>query len=853
MLLATDKGHIARMYVLKVVEGPSVGLEKELDGPIELGRALQSGLALVDDPLVSSRHARLTPVDEGVLVEDVGSRNGTYVNGNLAEFAELARPGDVVSVGNSKITIGLCREPASVKLGGEGTYLAEVVGGPGAEIGRMFDLHTPLEVGRDPTSDIPLVDDEQVSWRHARLSPTGDGIRIDDLGSRNGTYVDGARVTVPVVVSPGTRFQVGETTFVARTTAATEPAAFVVDIVAGPDAGREVELVGTLILGRDPSVGLALASDTQVSRLHARLALEDGEVSIEDLGSRNGTFVNGSLLPSGRIKLRDGDSFVTGSSVLELHARRAEGTGTVVHAGPRVAHTELGATAWGAAAETLFEGENERQIWTFVICSLAVFMGVLDNLVVLFALPSIQRELHATVQDLEWTVNAFTLAFAVMLLPAATLGDRFGRRRVFACGIALFTFASIACALAPSVEGLLVARAVQGTGAAVMTPLSLTVLSAAFPAQKRGLVLGAWSGIAGLAIAVGPVVGGVVVTGLNWKWIFWLNVPIGLVIAPLCLLLVKESFGASNRLDPLGIILSASGLFGVVFGVIRAGAVGWSSPQVIISMMIGTALLAAFIAWERRVSDPMLALYLFRKRAFAAANVASFCMYFGLFGTIFLLAQFLQLVQGYSALEAGLRSLPLTGMPIIVAPIAGELSGRIGGRLLMALGLGLEAVSFAWLALVVDPGVAYGKLVVPMILGGIGLGLFFAPVAHVILGSVKLEEEGQASGANNAIRQVGGVVGVSVMTTIFTAYGGVETPAAFVDGLVPPLFFGAGVLLLGSSVALLIPRPPVAEQATSMTSSFPAVGGFTPGTTVALPSLTPAGGRRDLAGGRLNA
>ena len=845
MLRPTDKGHQTTMYVLKVVEGPSAGFEQELVGPIELGRGADSGLALRDDPLVSSRHARLTPVDEGVLVEDVGSRNGTYVNGEVATTAVLARPGDVVSVGDTKIEIGLSPQAPLVSIGAESAWVAEVVEGPDADPGRSFDLDGPSDVGRDPTADIALVADERVSWRHARLAPSDGGIQIEDLGSSNGTYVDGERIAAPVVVPPGTRFQVGDTILMARATVARDPAAFVVDVVGGPDAGREVELVGTLIVGRDPTVGLALPGDTQVSRLHARLALEDGDVSIEDLGSRNGTFVNGSLLPRGRIVLRDGDSFVAGSTVLELHARRAEGTGTVVRAGTRVARTELRPTAWGAATETLFEGENDRQIWTFVICSLAVFMGVLDNLVVLFALPSIQRELHATVQDLEWTVNAFTLAFAVVLLPAATLGDRFGRRRVFASGIGLFTLASAACALAPSVEGLLIARAVQGTGAAVMTPLSLTVLSAAFPAQKRGLVLGAWSGIAGLAIAVGPVVGGVVVTGLDWKWIFWLNVPLGLVIAPLCLLLVKESFGASNRLDPIGIVLSATGLFGVVFGVIRAGAVGWGSPQVIVSILIGAALLAAFIAWERRASDPMLALHLFRKRAFAAANVSSFCMYFGLFGTIFLLAQFLQLVQGYSALEAGLRSLPLTGMPIIVAPIAGALSERIGGRLLMALGLALEAVSFTWLGVVVEPGVAYGKLIAPLILGGIGLGLFFAPVAHVVLGSVKLEEEGQASGANNAIRQVGGVVGVSVMTTIFTAYGGLGTPASFVDGLRPPLFFGAGVLLLGSAIALLIPRPRVDEQTTSMNSSFPAVGGFTPGATMALPTLVAARAPRD--------
>lgn len=795
----------------------------------------------------------MTPLDEGVLVEDLGSRNGTYVNGDRVEGSMLARPGDVISLGATRIEVVGRPVPEPPAATATAPCVIEVVGESGEVALRSFDLVAPLEVGRDPMAGISLGDDERVSWRHARLTPAAGGVLVEDLGSRNGTFVDGERIEQPTTIPSGGRIHVGDTTLLARLAPGSAPPAFVVVVVGGPDAGRHAELSGTLTIGRDPSAGLPLGEDVQVSRLHARLVAGGDVVSVEDLGSRNGTFVNGVLVRE-TTALRVGDRLVAGSTVLEV--RRGDGRAgeTVVGTGPRVAPTMAGAAPSAGlgqepaapAPAAAADEDRAHTTWTFLICAFALFMAVLDNLVVLFALPSIQQELNATVQDLEWTVNAFTLSFAVFLLPAATLGDRFGRRRVFASGVVLFTLASAACALAPSVEALLIARAVQGAGAAVITPLSLTVLSAAFPVQKRGLVLGAWSGIAGLAIAVGPVVGGVIVTGLDWQWIFWLNVPIGLLVAPLCLVFVRESFGESSRLDVVGIVLSAVGFFGVVFGVVRASAVGWSSPQVLVPLLVGLLLVTAFVLWETRTREPMLAMHLFRRRAFSAANVSSFCMYLGLFGAIFLLAQFLQSVQGYSALEAGLRSLPLTGMPIVVAPIAGALSERVGGRLLMALGLALEAAAFAWLAVVIEPGVAYGKLIGAFVLGGVGLGLFFAPVAHVILGSVRLEEEGQASGANNAIRQIGGVIGVAVMTTIFTSFGEIGTPQGFVDGLLPALWVAAAVLVVGAGVALVIPPVPAGVEARSMTTSMlPAVGGFTPGTTsVGLTVMLPGSTRR---------
>ena len=449
---------------------------------------------------------------------------------------------------------------------------------------------------------------------------------------------------------------------------------------------------------------------------------------------------------------------------------------------------------------------SPRTVWTFVVTSVALFMVVLDNLVVSTALPVIRTDLGASLEELEWTVNAYTLTFAVLLLTGAALGDRFGRRRVFAIGLTIFTGASAAAALAPSMDALIVARAIQGIGGAIVTPLTLTILSDAFPKEKRGLALGAWSGIAGLAVAAGPLVGGAVVDGISWQWIFWLNVPIGILLLPLALRFLRETRGPASSLDLPGLGLASVGLLGLVWGLIHGNGDGWTSPQIVASLTVGAVLTAGFVAWELRARAPMLPMRFFRDRAFAAANGASLFMYFGMFGSIFLLTQFLQTVQGHSPLGAGLRVLPWTAMPMVVAPIAGALSDRIGGRPLMAIGLSLQAIGLGWLAAVSTPTVPYSELVVPFILSGTGMALFFAPVANVVLSAVRPEEEGQASGANNAIREVGGVFGVAVLASVFASYGGYGTPQTFVDGLTPALWVGAIVVGAGALVSLLIPR-----------------------------------------------
>jgi EmrB/QacA subfamily drug resistance transporter len=444
-------------------------------------------------------------------------------------------------------------------------------------------------------------------------------------------------------------------------------------------------------------------------------------------------------------------------------------------------------------------------LWTFAITSIALFMVTLDNLVVTTAIPVIRSDLDASLESLEWTVNAYTLTFAVFLLTGAALGDRFGRRRVFAIGVAIFTLGSIAAALAPSIEALNVARAAQGFGGAIVMPLTLTILSAAVPAERRGLALGAWGGISGLAVAFGPLVGGAVVEGISWQWIFWLNVPIGLVLIPLALARLSESHGPGGRLDLPGLAFVSTGLFGIVWGLVRGNGQGWASPEIVGSLAAGAVLVAAFVLWELRAPTPMLPMRFFRKPAFALANTASFFMFFGMFGSIFLLSQFFQTVQGYSPLGSGLRILPWTLAPMFIAPVAGALSDRIPARLIIGVGLSLQAVALAWISFVSTPTTPYSELIAPFVMAGVGMALFFAPSANVILSAVRPREEGQASGANNAIRELGGVFGVAVLASVFAHVGGYASGEAFVDGMNAAVLVGAVVVGLGALAAFAIP------------------------------------------------
>jgi EmrB/QacA subfamily drug resistance transporter len=463
---------------------------------------------------------------------------------------------------------------------------------------------------------------------------------------------------------------------------------------------------------------------------------------------------------------------------------------------------------------------QSKLAWTFGITSVALFMTALDNLVVVTALPRIQRELDASLSSLEWTVNAYTLTFAVLLMTGAALGDRFGRKRMFVIGLTIFTGASVLAALSTSTDMLICARALQGLGGAIVTPLTLTILAGETPPEKRGAILGAWGGIAGLAGAIGPVVGGAIVSGLAWEWIFWINVPIGAVALPLAWLHLRETKGPYGRLDVPGLVLSGAGLFCMVWGVVRSNTEGWGSGEVLGFIAAGVVLLALFCWWEARTPTPMLPMRFFRNRAFAATNAASVAMYFGMFGSIFLLTQYLQNVLGYSPIAAGVRMLAWTGVTMFVAPAAGALSDRFGGRPFLAGGLALQAVGLGWMAAIARPDLPVSPLAAPFVIAGIGMGLFFAPVANLVLSAVRPEEEGQASGANNALREIGGVFGIAVLAAIFANQGGYGLPQVFVDGLKPAVWVGAGVVAVGALIALLIPaggrqRHPAADDVPS--------------------------------------
>ena len=462
-----------------------------------------------------------------------------------------------------------------------------------------------------------------------------------------------------------------------------------------------------------------------------------------------------------------------------------------------------------------------RQVWTLVLASLGLFMTALDTLVVTTALPVLRVDLHASLSDLEWIVNAYNLSFACFLLTGAALGDRFGRRRMFAVGLSVFTAASAAAALSPSIGALIAARAVQGAGAAIVTPLTLTLISQAFPPEKRGAAIGLWGGIAGLAVGGGPVVGGAVVDGINWHWIFWLNVPIGLALIPLAATRLSESFGPRPQLDMGGLALVGAGFLGLTWGLVRANTVGWGTAEVIGTLLAGALLVGGFLAWERGASSPMLQLALFRRRGFAAANTVGFFMLAGLFGTLFLMMQFFQMALGYSPLQAGIRILPWTAMPMVVAPIAGALANRYGNRPFMVLGLTLQAIGLGWVAAIAAPGMGYAELSMALVVAGVGTSMAWPTVSNAVLGSVPQQEAGVASGTNNAMNQLGGVFGVAILAAVFTHLGGYSSPHVFIDGFTPALWVSAGLSSLGVVAALLAPGRLHGEQVSTVAQPTP--------------------------------
>ena len=447
---------------------------------------------------------------------------------------------------------------------------------------------------------------------------------------------------------------------------------------------------------------------------------------------------------------------------------------------------------------------RDNRWWTFAVVSLALFMGMLDNLVVTTALPTIQRAIGASVSDLEWIVNAYTLAFAVLMIPAAALGERFGRRRVLLAGVTLFTAGSALAALSAGAATLILARAVQGIGSAMIAPLTLTILVSVFPPERRAAAIGLWSGVSGLGLAAGPLVGGAIVNGFTWGAVFWLNVPIGILLLVLGRWRIAETRTGGRIVDPASVLLVSAGLFGLVFGLIRGNATGWGSPQILAALALGAVLLLLFGLRQRASRSPMLDLRMFRARSFTTANLVGFLSSFAMFGSIFFITLFVQGAWGWKPLAAGLGTMPWTGTIMLAAPFAGAIAGRIGARGVVVTGMAAQAVSLFWIGTAATAGSSYVSLLPAFILGGLGMGLSFAPLSATVMAGMPAARQGEASGAYNTLRELGGVFGIAVLGAVFQ--GIVRVPSQFVEGFHATLQAAAGFLVLGTAASFFLPN-----------------------------------------------
>jgi EmrB/QacA subfamily drug resistance transporter len=460
------------------------------------------------------------------------------------------------------------------------------------------------------------------------------------------------------------------------------------------------------------------------------------------------------------------------------------------------------ATAAAGSPRTRSSG----QVLTVALTAVAFFMVVLDALVVVTALPSIHRSLGGSVGTLQWTVNAYNMAFGAGIITAAALGDRFGRRRVYVAGLALFTAASAACALAPDASLLIAARAVQGMGAAVITPLSLTILTSAFPAGRRGAIIGIWGGISGLAVAAGPLIGGAVTQGLSWHWVFWVNVPVGVVAVIGSRLWLPDSRGPRTRLDIPGLLLISVGAAALIWALVEGPQLGWTSSRVLFALVLGAVSIAGFLGWETRATEPMIPLGLFRVGSFSAAVAAAFLMAAAIYSAAFLISQFFQFALGESPLATGVRFLPWTATPLLVAPLAGALSDRVGARTLMVPGLLMQAGGFVWIAALASSHAAYPDYLAPFILAGVGVSMVLPTAPAAALNAVPPASLGKASAIMNSLRQFGAVFGIAIVTAVFNSAGGLAGPAAVTAGFRPALVAGAGFSALGAVVAVAVRR-----------------------------------------------
>jgi EmrB/QacA subfamily drug resistance transporter len=463
-----------------------------------------------------------------------------------------------------------------------------------------------------------------------------------------------------------------------------------------------------------------------------------------------------------------------------------------------------------------------KQKWVLGLTSVASLMVALDVLVVSTALGTIRLHLHASISQLEWTVNAYALSFAVLLMTASAIGDRFGRRRLFAVGLGLFVAASVACALASSIGWLIAARAIQGASGAIVQPLAISLLSAAFPPERRGQAIGIFGGVTGLAVLGGPVIGGAITQGLQWQWVFWLNVPIGLLAIPLVLARMPESYGPRAKLDIAGLALVTGAALGIVWGLVRANSAGWGSLEVLGTLAGGVVLAVAFVLTELRTTEPMLPMRLFRSRTFATGNAANFLMFGALFSAVFLMAQFQQIALQQSPLHAGLRLVPWTGMVFFVAPLAGRMVDRIGERPFVVVGLLMQAAGLAWVALIARTGLPFAQMIPPLAIAGTGISMAIPAAQNAIMSAVAPADIGKASGTFSTTRQLGAAFGLAIVVAVFAGAGSYATPASFSDGFGPAIGVSAALSLAGAIAGLALRWRPA--QAAVPAGVLPALG-----------------------------
>jgi EmrB/QacA subfamily drug resistance transporter len=443
--------------------------------------------------------------------------------------------------------------------------------------------------------------------------------------------------------------------------------------------------------------------------------------------------------------------------------------------------------------------------WVLGVTALASFMMALDAMIVTTAFAAIRADFGSPVETLQWTVNAFNLIFAVMLLTGAALGDRFGRRRMFAAGIALFVVASAACALAGNATTLIASRALQGAGAALVMPLAMAILSGTFGREDRARALGIFSSITGCALIIGPAIGGFITEHFGWRWVFWINLPIGLIAIALVRARLRESFGPSAALDIPGLLLVAVAALALVWTLLRGNAVGWASAEVMATLMSGLVFTAGFVLWELHAAEPMVPMRLFASRALAAGMSASVLFYAAMYGVLFLLPQFLQTTLGFDAFSAGLRLLPWTATLFVTAPISGAVVNRLGERPLVVTGLLMQAIGLGWIAEIASPAVPYAALVTPLVLAGVGVSMAMPAAQNAILSSVAVAEMGKASGVFNMGRFLGGMFGIAALVASFSAHGGAYSAARFDGGFAAAMRLAATLSLVGAIAGCFLP------------------------------------------------